>query len=146
MLRNKIPLCAFVGFIAIVFGLFFMVIGLIITNSIGMRTDPYNLLLCFLPLIGGGTLLFAGIGLWRRKNWGRIVVNIFLFFCFAGLALMIFLFVMEMSRRSFQKHMAAQICVVIFSTSIVMGILLFLNNTRVMDELAGKEQEKETEL
>jgi len=143
MLRNKIPLCAFIGFVAIVFGLFFLSIGLLIANSINGNTNLEDLLILFFPLIGGGTLLFSGIGLLRRKNWARIVVNIILFFCFAGLAFLIYFFAIELRGGLFWRQTIAQISVVFFLITATTGLFLFLNNTRIMDELKPKDQEIE---
>lgn len=136
MPRNKIPLCAFIGAQAIIFGIFFLTIGWLIIREESMgRFDLFELAAMAVPIVGGGALLLSGIGLLKRKNWARIVANIILFIFLAIIATALYLFVQEMLNRSYWRNITQQFGVIIFLLSLWTGLFLFLNNTRVMDEL-----------
>lgn len=138
MTRNKIPLCAFIGILAIVFGLFFLTIGLLIVSQIRGRVEHLELAGISLPFIIGGSLLLAGIGLLKRKQWARKVINFILFACTVVTSVIVYFLIKEMLHRTYWRDIPVQIGLVVFAFSTLIGLFLFMNNTRVIDELTNK--------
>lgn len=140
MWRNKIPLCAFMGFNIAAWGIFMMSVGILVFSETNLDYADFERQMAFvLPTLFGGILFISGIGLLLRKNWARIVLNIFLlitlmFFVIGGIV-----FISEFNAPQYWVTTFIQAILALFFFSSLIGVLLFLNNHQVVDELKGKE-------
>jgi len=142
MRRNKIPLSAFLGINILTIGILFIVVSGFILSDMNLDIERLRferLMELAIPSLLGGSLFLSGIGLLLKKHWARIVLNILLILCLAGLSLAIYFLIAN--ALSYSRHwrvVFAQAGATIFMLSMLVGIFLFLNNTRVIDELKQK--------
>jgi len=142
MLKNKIPLSAFIGANLFTLGIFFLGLGYYAVLEVNQHSSE-PLIIGFILLICGGGLMFSGVGLMTRKNWARIVLNVLLVLLFGGLCLITYFFIQELLTRSsfsFRRQIIAQVGLLSFSFMITFGIFLYINNTRVIEELKKKKE------
>lgn len=147
MLKNKIPLHAFIGINILMLGILGLTIGYNIYIEISGRSTHLSwedFLGVSIPTVLGTLALFTGLGLLLRMKWSRISINFMLSLLFILFAVGAFFMIAELLYRVNIRALFATSGFLTCSICLVFGIFLFINNVTVVngiEKVEDKDQE-----
>ena len=135
MLRNKIPLCSFIGLILIATSLFAFSMSFSIWSNVEQTFDGEGFAGAMIFLLTGAVLIVSGIAFVQKRKWARIVANVILLITGVLILTGIGYYLSEMNLRTlFQMHLI-EFATLLFLFCSILGFMLMLNNSKVVEEL-----------
>lgn len=137
MLKNKIPLHAFVALNLLTLGILGLSIAYRLFTLLEKRNHRWRLsddeiFGVILPAIFGVLLVFSGLGLLLKMKWARISVNFILFIFFMLTAVISTIIFYNNSGAPNLDSILPMISILLFILCFLLSLFFFINNERVV--------------